>query len=219
MGTHTMIPDPTWILRITHVDNLSTALQQGGICAPNTTLPSGIPYKPIHHQHIQNRRSNASVPCGPRGTVHDYVPFYFAPRSPMLYAIYKGNVAGYSEGQEPLIYLVANAQEVARSGVGFVFTDGHAAMAPLTDFYDDLIDLDRVDWTVMRSKWWNDTPQTPDRRRRRQAEFMIHRFCPWPLIQGVAVMSDLMRSHVEAILSQFVDLPHPIVKVKRLWYY
>ena len=50
------------------------------------------------------------MPCGPGGTIHDYVAFYFAPRAPMLYAIYKGNVADYTEGQTPLVYLVGDAR-------------------------------------------------------------------------------------------------------------
>lgn len=214
-----MIPDPTHIFRVTHVDNLQGILQHGGIYAPNMTPQDDVIYKVIHHQHIQSRRSNAPVPCGPCGTVHDYVPFYFAERAPMVYAILKGNVDEYTEGQEPLIYLISTVQSVVASGTGFVFTDGHAAMAPLTEFFDDVSKLDRVDWGVMRSRWWNDTPQAPDRCRRRQAEFMIYHFCPWPLIRWIAVKTEAMKLQVEAILAGFPGSSHPIVRVQPRWYY
>ena len=76
--------------------------------------------------------------------MHDYVPFYFAPRSPMLYAIHMGNVDGCTAGQADIVYLVASAQRIEENGFSFVFTDGHGTMA-LSDFFDDLSSLNEVD--------------------------------------------------------------------------
>lgn len=58
-----------------------------------------IGYTNIAHQNIQDRRAYRQVPFDPGGVLHDYVPFYFAPRSPMLYTISRGNVVGYEQGQ------------------------------------------------------------------------------------------------------------------------
>ena len=55
-------------------------------------------------------------PCGPDGIIHDYVPLYFGSLPPMLLARRDGCVSGYNEGQEPLIYLEASAQDVAAEG-------------------------------------------------------------------------------------------------------
>jgi ssDNA thymidine ADP-ribosyltransferase, DarT len=76
--------------------------------------------------------------------VHDYVAFYFGPRSVMLYQLHTGWVEGYKEGQEPLIHLVSTCQSVAEAGLRFVFSDGHG-LARFTAWYDQLPDLDKVD--------------------------------------------------------------------------
>ena len=91
----------------------------------------------------------------------DYVPFYFAPRSPMLYAIDRGAVAGYQGGQAPIIYLCSTVEAVVEKGLEWVFTEGHAEMA-YTDFFNDVADLDKVDWKLMREKYWNDTDEDGD---------------------------------------------------------
>jgi hypothetical protein len=49
-------------------------------------------------------------------------------------------------------------------------------MTGLTDFYDDLNDLKEVDWNVMTLRIWKDTNDDPDRKRRRQAEFLVYHF-------------------------------------------
>jgi len=43
----------------------------------------------------------------------------------MLLNLKSGRVAGYNEGQEPLVYLKTTVQAVASAGCRFVFTDGH----------------------------------------------------------------------------------------------
>jgi len=148
--------------------------------------------------------------------LHDYVPFYFAPRSPMLCAIWYGMVEGYTEGQQSIIHLVSTVQAVHLDGRLFVFTDGHGIMA-FTDFFNDLSDLNAVDWEVMHAHYWADTPADNDRKRRRQAEFLVHKFFPWRLITEIGVMNQNMRQQVEDIL---VHTTHrPIVTVQRGWYY
>ena len=82
--------------------------------------------------------------------LYDYVPFYFAPRSPMLCAISHGRVKSYLN-QADVIHLVSTVDKVKNDGLRFVFTDGHAIMA-FSQFYNDLGDLDKVDWKVMEAR-------------------------------------------------------------------
>lgn len=89
-----VIPDPTPIYHITPINNLTGILAAGGLNCNSTLRRDRTAYTNIAHDHIQDRRSHTFVPLAPGGTLHDYVPFYFAPRSPMLYSIATGYVAG-----------------------------------------------------------------------------------------------------------------------------
>jgi hypothetical protein len=164
----------------------------------------------------QDRRSRKQVPCSAGGVLHDYVPFYFAPRSPMLFTIHKGNVRGYQNGQNSIIYLVVEIQAIANANLAFAYTDGHAVM-DYSDFYDDLKDLSQIDWQIMNATYWHDTPQDGDRKRRRQAEFLVHQFCPWKLVQEIGVINDNIQIKVETILH---DQQHqPPVTIYSKWYF
>lgn len=116
-------PIPTPIYRLMHVENLGACLERGQMFAPNHTPAGGPPYRTIHREDIHAARSVRDVPKGPRGTIHDYVSFYFGPRSVMLYQLHTGWVPTYTEGQEPLIHLVSTCQAVSAEGLGFVFSD------------------------------------------------------------------------------------------------
>ncbi len=212
------VPDPTPIYRFIHVDNLRVCLQHGGLHAPNHTPNDGLKYKTIHNIDIQLYRRITTIPCGPGGVIHDYVPFYFGYLSPMMLQLHTGRVEGYNEGQEPLIYLVSTAQSVVDSGVGYVFSDGHG-IAAYTEWYDDLSNLDKVDWNMVYQRYWADNIDDMDRQRRKQAEFLVHRFCDWELIHEIGVIDDKMKRVVINILNNFPNRPHPPVRVRRGWYY
>ncbi len=204
------------IYHITHINNLESILRAGGLIANSSLKRQQINYLDIAHENIQSRRANTSVPCSAGGVLHDYVPFYFASRSPMLYAIHKGNVSGYKGGQDSVIYLVSDAEIIEAEGLDFTFTDGHAVMA-YADFYEELKDLDVIDWDLMESKYWYDTPEDPNRKFRRQAEFLIYQFCPWELITEIGVINQSIKFEVNQLLQIFNI--EKVVNIQRGWYY
>ena len=212
------VPDPTPILRFLHVDNLDICLERGGMHAPNHTPDDGLAYRTIHNVDVQAKRHHTAIPCGPKGTVHDYVPFYFGPLSPMMLNLKTGRVPGYDEGQEPLVYLVSTCQAVAEAGIPFAFSDGHG-IAVFTEWFDDLDELDSVDWGMVRQRYWADNVDDMDRQRRKQAEFLVHRFCQWELVEEIAVLNRTMKAKVEAILAEYPEQLHRLVQVKPRWYY
>lgn len=212
------VPNPTPIFRLTHVDNLGVCLARGALHAPKNTPNDGLCYRTIHREDVQTGRRDRQIPCGPRGFIHDYVPFYFGYLSPMLLQLKTGQVPGYSEGQEPLVYLVSTAQFVHASGASFVFSDGHG-LAEFTKWFEDLRDLDKVDWDLAYERYWRDSLNDMDRQRRKQAEFLVHRTCDWALIRAIGVIDEAMKRRVEEIQRQFLpDLQRP-VEVRREWYY
>ncbi len=204
---------PTLIYHITHLDNLSSILNSGGLIACNDLRQQQVNYTDIAHQTIQDKRAVITVPCSVKGLLHDYVPFYFAPRSPMLCAVYhqKGKIY-----QNEVIHLVSKAEEIRAFNLNFAFTDGHAIMA-FSGFFDNLNDLSQIDWQIMREKYWNDTNEDNDRKRRRQAEFLVHQCCPWTLIKEIGVINNDIKIKVEKILQN--QKYQPSVKIYSQWYY
>ncbi len=206
----------TAIYHITNVRNLPSIIQREGLCCDNTVTGQNIDHVNIAYGGIKARRAVRPVRISPGGTLADYVPFYFAPRSPMLYAIHKGLIEGYDEGQKTIVYLVSSVEGVSGAGSRFCFTDGHAAMA-ISRFFNKASDLDRVDWEIIRATYWHDTEEDNDRKRRRQAEFLVRKFLPWSMITEIGVMNLEMKDWVRKVL--VTATPRLIIGIHRDWYY
>lgn len=209
------VPLPTEIIHMTHMDNLPTILQHGELRSTVLLRGAGAIVTSIAYTSIQQQRASKPVPCDAGGCLHDYVPFYFCRRSPMLYTISRGNVA-CDGGQDALVHLVSSAQAVANAALKFVFSDGHGIMA-YTEFFDDLDELDAVDWNVIGARYWHDTPDDGDRKRRRQAEFLVRDRFPMALVSEIVVRTAATRHRVEELLAE-TDLT-PAVTVNPHWYY
>jgi hypothetical protein len=212
------VPIPTPISRLIHLDNLELCLRRAGLHAPNCTPSDGLAYRTIHNQSIQAERNVRPLTCGPQGVIHDYVPFYFGYLSPMLLQLKTGRVPGYSKGQEPLIYLCSTAQAIDARGLGYVFSDGHG-IAAYTSWYDNLRQLNCVDWSMVYQRYWSDTVEDMDRQRRKQAEFLVYQFCPWDIITEIAVLNTAAQSRVASVFRRFdTSMARPVV-VRSDWYY
>jgi hypothetical protein len=213
-----MAPTDIWLYRLIHIDNLSVGLRRGALHAPNFTPQDGLAYRTIHNVRVQAGRHHRPIPCGPGGACHDYVPFYFGPLSVMLLNLRTGRVEGYNEGQAPLIYLTTTLRKVQAAGCRFVFSDGHG-LATFTSWYDNLAQLDNVDWNLVGARYWADTPEDNDRQRRKQAEFLIWRSVDWSLIERIGVLNLQVKQRVEAVLGEFPQRARPRVEIHGEWYY
>lgn len=205
---------PIQIYHMTHIGNLESIIKASRLYSD--AAASAYNPRSIAYLDIKKKREQKTVLVPPNGVVADYVPFYFAPRSPMLYAIHKGYVrSGLS--QTEIVYLVTSVETIARAGKPFVFTDHHP-ISSFPRFSNDLNLLNQfVDWNVMRSERWHDTPQYPNRKSRRQAEFLVHQAVEWSLIERIGVYDQGMLQRVQQILQSASH--QPLASVQRDWYY
>jgi hypothetical protein len=204
----------TSIYHITHLNNLERIIQANGPWCDAERVRQQFESVGIAHQTLKDRRARTVVAVG--GTLADYVPFYFANRSPMLYSIHTGYVAGYDSGQKDIIYLLSTVERIAQGDRRWCFTDGHAVEA-LTQFFCDTAGLNQVDWAVIDHWSWKNTDQDPDRKRRKQAEFLIHLSLPWDWIEGIGVIDAAVGKKVATVTAKAKHKPPIIVQPKRYY--
>jgi len=76
-----------------------------------------------------------------------------------------------------------------------------------------------VDWDMVNQRYWKDNVNDMDRQRRKQAEFLIHEFCPWEVIQDITVQNAATMARVEAVLNDFPADQRKLVNINTGWYY
>jgi hypothetical protein len=209
-------PVPTLVFHITRFEHLASMVTHG-LLSDRRAQERGMVQFEIGNVDIKVRRARRDVPIAPGGMVADYVPFYFAPRSPMLYAIDRGNVPAYQQGCEEIVYLVSSTQTLREQGLTVLGTDRNATKdyAEFTAADDRLTEI--VDWALMKAHMWKNTPEAPDRMERRQAELLVHPHVPWLAIIGVATKSQDVKTRVETVLT---ELGHSTpVAVRPGWYF
>lgn len=204
---------------MTRIERLPSVVEHG-LLPDNVCRQQQIIGVEIGYDHIKRRRAQRVVPCGAGGTLADYVPFYFAPRSPMLFAITRGLVSAEAARTDQIVYLVGSTQSLRRAGLTVVASNRHAELdyAEMSDCDGDLDHDGFVDWPLMTARYWNNTPDDPDRKERRQAECLVHPRVPWQAIEGVITKTEQARSQVELVLGTVAVQP-PRVAVRAEWYF
>lgn len=212
-------PVPTGLYHFTHLDNLS-GITRDGLLSDSRAHEGGRLTTEVGNRRIKSNRKLREVDVGPGGIVADYVPFYFAPRSPMLYAIRSGNVPTYAGGQQGLVYLCTTLERIQEISLSWVASDRNAVLtlARFTDDLQDIRDDTHVPWPLMLEKYWNATEAEPDRKERRQAELLVHQGVPWSAIMFVGARDQADLSRVQEVLGT-LDVPQPRSDVRRDWYF
>ncbi len=116
----------------------------------------------------------------------EYIPFYFAGHSPMLYNIKTGYRGITKRKQEDIIFIVCEVQDIVGSCPEWVFTDGHAKNT-ITRFYTDIGEISSLDWSIIKSRYWSNTEEDYDIMRKKQAEFLVYKHVPVTCIKGLVV--------------------------------
>jgi hypothetical protein len=211
-------PIPTRVYHITHVDNLPSILSDDGLLSDTEMLERGAPQLAIGMSSIKQRRMGLPVKCHPGDMVGKYVPFYFCPRSIMLYLLYMANhpELTYRGGQDPIVHLELDLERAVTwatssdSRWAFSLANAGAVYAP---FRSSLAELNEVDWSAVGADDFRD----PQVKEGKQAEFLVQRFVPWSLVERVGVWSEQVHDKALAALE---DAAHqPPVSVQRQWYF
>jgi hypothetical protein len=183
------------IFRITHVRNVPWMLDHGLVCraspqADPNFITIGLP------ELIDKRRTHL-VPIAPGGALADYVPFYFTPASVMLLNIKTGFNGVTKRPNADIAILVSSLPKLQASGVPFVFTNGHAYMQE-TDYFNDVRDLDKIDWGILQKRDFRRDPDDPGKMGRYQAEALAHRRVPVSALLGIACYDAGAKAGLEA---------------------
>ncbi|MGW6292135.1 type II toxin-antitoxin system toxin DNA ADP-ribosyl transferase DarT [Streptomyces sp. NPDC055058] len=205
------------LFHFTHVSNLRDILAEKQLVSDTVMQGRGGVLSECGDRAVKAERRSRQITVPPYGCPADYVPFYFAPRSPMLYVISRGGVATYQDGQPPLVYLITSVDGVVESHRPYVFSDGNCASAITRHFTDLSMMPSVVDWEIMAARYWNNTADDGDRMRRRMAELLVHGYLPVTAVHEVATYDHEHAQQVRHLLREAgAELP---VSVRPEWYY
>ncbi|MCX5806648.1 MAG: DUF4433 domain-containing protein [Proteobacteria bacterium] len=211
------IPTEPKIYHIVHVDKLPSIIADGGLWCDAEVARRSTSGTTIGMNGIKERRLHELILTShPDLHVGDCVPFYFCPRSIMLYMIYRANdlELGYRDGQGPIIHLESDLQRTVTwakaRGLRWAFTLSNAGARYFEDRCD-LAQLGEIQWDAVHAIDWRNCKEG------KQAEFLIEHQFPWELVSRIGVLSQKIQGYVTNALDA---APYkPLVVIKPEWYY
>ena len=211
------VPSHPKIYHIVHLDNLASIIEDGCLWS-DSAMSQRQGGTVIGMGNIKQRRLELEVSCHPTTNVGDYVPFYFCPRSIMLYVIYRRNhpQLKYLGGQEEIIHLEADLTSVVQwadeNQRRWAFTLSNAA-ANYAQFFSEWSQLDEIDWEAVASTDF----RNEDTKEAKQAEFLVHQSFPWQLVERIGVHSEAI-AH-KALTAMRAAAYKPELGIAEGWYY
>ena len=190
----------TFCYRIAHIDNLPFLLQNGIVNKHHPDASSD--YIEIGNPEIIDVRSTSAVKIDNYGMIGDYVPFYFTPKSIMLYNI----VTGYrhpivQKRNRSEILVVRCLIEQLSALPQWFFTDGQGNdMA--SSHYNNLSNLEQIDWSCIQQSNFSKSDGDYDRPRRYQAEFLVHEAVPLGKVESLNVYEQGSANFVNKLLTE-----------------
>jgi len=211
------VPAHPKIYHIVHVDRLASIVADGGLLCDAAVARKSSPGTTIGMSTIKQRRlTELPLDSHPGLYVGECVPFYFCPRSIMLYLVWQANhpELSYRGGQVPIVHLEADMKDAVAwadtQGRRWAFTLSNAGAYYFED-RANLAQLGEVDWNAVQATNWSQCKEG------KQAEFLMDQSFPWALIQRIGVHSTSTHTQV---LQAFKGTAHrPAVEVRRGWYY
>ncbi len=207
------------IYHITHLGNLTRIVAAGRLWSDAKRVELGLECEIVGMSEIKRRRlEEIEVSCFPGTKVGEYVPFYFCPRSIMLFILHRGNHPDvtYREGQGRIVHLQADLEMTIRwadeAGVRWAYSDRNAG-AFVAEFFTGRDDLGKIDWSAVAALDF----RNPVTKEGKQAEFLTFEAFPWDLVEEVGVMDD--RAAEEVRLAVAAATHRPRIAVRQTWYF
>ena len=206
------------IYHIVHVDKLASIVADGLLFSDAELAQRPAKGTVIGMNNIKARRMNELVLAShPDLYVGQCVPFYFCPRSVMLFLIHRRNAElAYKGGQAPIVHLVADLHTVVAWAQAeerrWAFTLSNAGSYYFED-RSDLAQLAEINWAAVRTNQWSGSPT----KEQKQAEFLLEEQFPWNLIEEIAVYN---QATGQQAMQAIAGAGHrPGVKIRAAWYY
>jgi hypothetical protein len=211
------VPAQPKVYHIVHVDRLASIAADGCLWCDAEIARRAPGGTTIGMTGIKQRRlTELTLSSHPDLHVGDCVPFYFCPRSVMLYLIYKANdpELTYRGGQGPIVHLEADLHTVVawanHHGRRWAFTLSNAGSRFFEDRCD-LAELDQIDWNAVQARYWQQCQEG------KQAEFLLQHTFPWLLVERIGVHSRAIYQQVTHALP--ANGHRPPVEIRADWYY
>ncbi|QFY76740.1 DUF4433 domain-containing protein [Alcaligenes faecalis] len=212
-----LVPPQPKIYHIAHVDRLPSIVAAGGLLSDTLVQAQALGGTMVGMNHIKQRRlTELQLASHPGLFVGACVPFYFCPRSVMLYLIHRRNAElTYQGGQTPIIHLQADLGAVVAwanaQPARWAFTLSNAGSYFFED-RNDLARLGEINWTAVQASNWGG-----GLKEGKQAEFLLEQRFPWHLVERIGVQSaNVYRQVVNALPAHG---HRPTVEVLPNWYY
>ncbi len=175
------------IYHILHYDRLPSLLSTGFLYSDKYVRENNLPGSNIGYQHLKERRLRKFLSSYQDLAVGACVPFYYCPRSVMLYTL---NIASpyndYKAGQNPIVHLEFDLTKAITWAVAnkkrWVLTTGNAS----SSFFDDFSTIEgfrKINWQAVTAEQWKQK-QIKDEK---QAEFLVEESFPFDLVECLGI--------------------------------
>lgn len=199
-----------------HWQNIHHVLQHGLCCRTHENADPN--FINIGHRKLILDRDQHPINIEGKGVLGEYVPFYFAGHSPMLYLIMNGFQGVEKRAQADLIFIVCKIEDVIQSGVDFFFTDRNAKLK-YVETYTDIENLDKLNWDCINTREWKNTEENYKKQDLKQAEFLVRHHLPVALIHAIVVKNEEKKAYIIEQLHNFgLNIPVHIDASNKLYY-
>lgn len=211
-------PENPKIYHIVHVDKLAAIAADGCLWSDAEMAQRPANGTVIGMNNIKARRMDElTLSSHPGLYVGECVPFYFCPRSVMLFLIHRRNAElAYQGGQGPIVHLVADLNAVVAWAQAnerrWAFTLSNAGSYYFEDRCD-LAQLDEINWAAVQTGQWSGSPT----KEQKQAEFLIEQQFPWHLIEQIGAYNQAIGQQATQAIAGLAHRPN--VHIRSTWYY